>query len=141
MEVPMRTHPYLRAYMAGHRHPVDLHAAGTVDLPVEWRASTGRQHDVSLASLTQLAIFPGAFVPNLWGLWNMLHLRIRDRLRIPHAAFGALIPLILGPLVRFMLPTLVGTDDILLVRPFGMAIYYLVWKFAVGFLNREMGIA
>jgi hypothetical protein len=24
-----------------------------------------------------------AFVPNLWGLWNMLHLRIRDRCRIP----------------------------------------------------------
>jgi len=24
--------------------------------------------------------------------------------------------------------------------PIGMALYYLVWKFAVGFLNDEMGI-
>jgi hypothetical protein len=27
------------------------------------------------------------------------------------------------------------------IAPFIMAFYYLVWKFVVGFLNRELGIA
>jgi hypothetical protein len=27
------------------------------------------------------------------------------------------------------------------ILPIGMILYYLVWKHAVGFLNREMGIA
>jgi hypothetical protein len=27
------------------------------------------------------------------------------------------------------------------IAPIGMAIYYLAWKYVVGFLNREMGIA
>ena len=137
----MRTHPYLRAYMAGIVVPsIFMLLAPLVFLWSGGFPAAGST-TFSFVSLTQLAIFPGAFVPNLWGLWNMLHLRIRDQVRIPHAVFGALIPLILLPLVRTVLPTLVGTKDLLLVLPFGMAMYYLVWKFVVGFLNREMGIA
>lgn len=75
------------------------------------------------------------------GSGTCCNLRIRDRLRISHAAFGALIPLILVPMVRLRLPTLIGTEDMLFVLPLGMAAYYLVWKFVVGFLNHEMGIA
>ena len=137
----MRPHPYLRAYMAGIVIPsMFMLAAPLIFL---WSGGFPPEGSTkfSLVSLTQLAIFPGAFVPNLWGVWNMLHLRIRDRLRIPHAVFGALIPLILGPVVRLTLPNLIATEDILFVLPFGIAAYYLVWKFAVGFLNQEMGIA
>ncbi len=137
----MRTHPYLRAYMAGVVVPSTFMLLAPAIFLWNGGFPPAGSTTYSFASLTQLAIFPGAFVPNLWGLWNMLHLRIRDRLRIPHAVFGALIPLILGPFVRMMLPTLLNTNDVLLVLPFAIAVYYLVWKFAVGFLNREMGIA
>ena len=137
----MHPHPYLRAYMAGILVPSIFMLLAPIIFLWSGGFPPAGSTTFSIVSLTQLAIFPGAFVPNLWGLWNMLHLRIRDRVRIPHAAFGALIPLILAPLVRMMLPTLIGTEDVLVVVPFGMALYYLVWKFAVGFLNREMGIA
>jgi hypothetical protein len=30
---------------------------------------------------------------------------------------------------------------VLPMAPIGMAIYYLAWKFGVGFLNRELGIS
>ena len=137
----MRNHPYLRAYMAGIVVPSVFMLLAPVIFLWSGGFPPAGSTTFSLASLTQLAIFPGPFVPNLWGLWNVLHLRIRDRLRIPHPAFGALIPLILLPLVRTVFPQLVGTEDALVVLPIAMAAYYLVWKFAVGFLNREMGIA
>ena len=34
----------------------------------------------------------------------------------------------------------IGLVTVLPVIPFVMALYYLVWKFVVGFLNREMGV-
>jgi hypothetical protein len=34
----------------------------------------------------------------------------------------------------------IGLVTVLPVIPFVMALYYLVWKFVVGFLNREVGI-
>jgi hypothetical protein len=93
--------------------------------------------------LVQLAIFPGALVPNLWGLWNILHLHLRRSLpRLSLAAFGALIPLVLVPLVYWLGPPFFrDAPAIWVVIPVGMATYYLVWKFAVGYLNQEMGIA
>jgi hypothetical protein len=68
--------------------------------------------------------------------------RLKPRLPIP--AFGALLPLLLVPLMI----TLGRAFDAFHVQmafalpaiPVGMALYYLVWKFVVGFLNREMGM-
>jgi hypothetical protein len=89
-------------------------------------------------------IFPMAVVPNLWGLWNMLHLAIGRKTRLSLGLHGALLPLLLVPL-GLMLANAFGVFrfEAQWVIPFGivaMAAYYLAWKYAVGFLNAEVGI-
>jgi hypothetical protein len=90
-------------------------------------------------------VFPLAAVPSLWGVWNMLHLALRDRVELGIGLHGALLPLILVPagvlLAReldiFELPLI----TVALFAPIAMAAYFLVWKYVVGFLNAEIGIA
>ncbi len=143
----MRPHPYLRAYMAGTVVP-------TVFLLVivsafAWFRFSGPSHTVGegllVGSMAGFMVFPMAVVPNLWGIWNMLHLASRSRLRLPLAVHGALLPLILFPLGLMLARDFVA--DVARVRtlaapfvPVGMAVYYLVWKYIVGFLNQELGI-
>jgi hypothetical protein len=87
-----------------------------------------------------------AFVPNLWGLWNLLHKAFLAG-RFSLGFFGALLPLLLAPLgylvahlLDFPIPRIV-----LGLAPIGLCIaiilYYLVWKYGVSFLNAELGIA
>ena len=97
------------------------------------------------APLERMIMFPMAVVPNLWGVWNMLYLRLKSRVAVPLPVFGAVLPMLLVP---FMIALGRGLDAFhvqmayaLPAIPVGMALYYLVWKFAVGFLNDEMGIA
>jgi hypothetical protein len=113
------------------------------------RASEGSSSallGVEVMHLERALIFPMAFVPNLWGLWNAVYLAVHRRLPswplglhgavlVPFLAFGGLTLLRLLGVVRLDVVT------ILPIIPFVMAVYYLVWKFVVGFLNREMGIA
>ena len=86
-----------------------------------------------------------AVVPNVWGLWNMLHLRLRARLRLSLGAHGALLVVFLIPggiaLARLFDTFAIQWQFALPMFPIGMAIYYLAWKYLVGFLNKEMGIA
>jgi hypothetical protein len=85
----MRSHIYLRAYMAGVTAPtvlvifmmacsVVLRFGYNVPIPIE-----------------RFMVFPLAIVPVLWGLWNMLYIVVSKHWRIPH---GARVPLIAGPL-------------------------------------------
>jgi hypothetical protein len=95
--------------------------------------------------LARALVFPMAVIPNVWGLWNVVHVAFRPAARLPIGAHGALLPLILIP------PgvTLAGAFDVFHTKfwyaapvvPLGMAVYYLVWKYAVGFLNAEVGVA
>jgi hypothetical protein len=148
----MNTHPYLRAYMAGIVAPsLGLLVALTVfiltrvvlhvPIPIE-----------------RVIIFPMALVPNAFGVWNMLYLWLRPRHHLPIGFHGALLPLILVPLgvaaamcVGFLT---LGTHGVtwfqalsvpysLIVPWFAAAVvvYYLVWKYAVGFFNQVLGIA
>jgi hypothetical protein len=75
----------------------------------------------------------------------MLYESVRSRVGWSLALHGAVLPLLLIPggvalsrafdvftiQMRFALP----------VVPIGMAVYYLAWKYLVGFLNKEMEIA
>jgi hypothetical protein len=58
---------------------------------------------------------------------------------------GALLPLILMPLGVALASTLdvfqLNWEFVLPMAPVGMAVYYLAWKYLVGFLNQEVGIA
>ena len=141
----MRTHPYLRAYMAGIVVPtIFLLCAMTTYAVYRFYLEVPSQFvfGIPAAPLERLIMFPMAVVPNLWGVWNMLYLRLKPPLPLP--AFGALLPMLLVPLMitlgRALDAFQVQMGLALLAIPVGMAIYYLVWKFVVGFLNREMGI-
>src|SRR4029079_395632 len=95
--------------------------------------------------LSSLLVFPMAVVPNLWGLWNLIYQRFVAGSRVSLGAFGSLLPLILIPcglyLSSVMNLTFYTARDALVMLPVGMAIYYLAWKFVVGFFNRTVGLA
>jgi hypothetical protein len=95
--------------------------------------------------LDRALIFPMAVVPNAWGAWNMLHLSLRSRSRLPIGVHGALLVLLLIPggiaLARLLDVFTIQLRFAVPMVPIGMAVYYLAWKYLVGFLNQEMGIA
>jgi len=144
----MRLHPYLRAYMAGIVVPtLFLLVVMTVYACFRFYFEVPSQFVLEIPAwpLARAIVFPMAIVPNAWGLWNMLYLALRSRLRLPLGLHGALLTLflILGGV------TLSRALDVFSIQlryavpiiPIGMGIYYLAWKFFVGFLNEEMGIA
>jgi len=136
----MKTHPYLRAYMAGAAAPTVLVlVAFAVFLTV--RPVNGTDFPAE-----KVMVFPLAVVPALWGLWNMLWVALHTRARWPLGLHGAIVPAFAVPLgfaaaqwngVQF--PVSVA-QAILIIAPLLMIIYYLVWKFVVGFLNGLLGI-
>jgi hypothetical protein len=145
----MNTHPYLRAYMAGISVPTPLLLIAltlftiarfvyNVPVPVE-----------------RVIIFPMAIVPNLFGVWNVVHLASRSRL--PLGIHGAILPFILAPLgfflgrsLGFLKTTSCGFSyfdaveihyvHVALVFPAVLIVYYLVWKYLIGFCNQVAGI-
>ena len=144
----MRPRPYLRAYMAGivvptlflllivmvyayHRYYFEVPNQFVIPLP-------GRP-------LNRAVMFPMAVVPNAWGAWNMLHLALRSRIRLSLGVHGALLVLILIPggiaVARLLDVFTIQLQFALPMVPVGMGVYYLAWKYLVGFLNEEMGIA
>lgn len=96
----MRPHPYLRAYMAGIVVPtLFLLVIMTVFAYHRYYFEVPNQFVIPLPGrpLDRAIIFPMAVVPNVWGLWNILYLALRHRVRIPLGLHGALLPLVLMP--------------------------------------------
>lgn len=148
----MNNHPYLRAYMAGISVPTPLLlialtlffvARFVYDIPVP---------------VERVIIFPMAIIPNLFGVWNVLYLVSRTYTRLPLGIHGAILPFIIAP-AGFLLGrslgflrtagygfTYFGVVQIhyaflAIVFPVALVIYYLVWKYLIGFFNRVAGIA
>jgi hypothetical protein len=148
----MNNHPYLRAYMAGISVPTPLllialtlffMARFVYDIPVP---------------VERVIIFPMAIIPNLFGVWNMLYLVSRTYTRLPLGIHGAILPFIIAP-AGFLLGRSLGflrTNGygftyfgvvqihyafLAIVFPVALIIYYLVWKYLIGFFNRVAGIA
>jgi hypothetical protein len=137
----MNRHTYLRAYMAGITVPtVVLLAAATAFC--FWRYVYNFP-----APIERVIIFPMAVVPNLWGLWNILYVAVRERTHLSIGFHGALLPLLLGPLgilmthiLDFSIPH-IDVRFFPIVAPIALIAYYLAWKYLVGFLNGVLGIA
>ncbi len=151
----MNHHPYLRAYMAGIVAPtVGLLVALTILCVARFVYNVP-------APIERLIIFPMAVVPNIFGLWNMLYVKLRSYWPEPIGLHGALLPLLLAPIgfvlarsLGFLQLTSHGFDKKLvyfgivhisygyaaLVPFFMVAVYYLIWKYIVGFLNELQGI-
>ena len=144
----MRTHPYVRAYMAGIVVPtLFLLVVVVIDAYQKYYFEVSNQFVIPLASrpLERALLFPMAVVPNVWGLWNMLYLRLRRRVHLSLGAHGALLVVCLIPggigLARLVDTFTIQWQFALPMFPIGMAVYYLAWKHVVAFLNEEMGIA
>ena len=144
----MKLHPYVRAYMAGvvlpsifMLVPMSIYAYHQFYLEVPSQFVFG----LPARPLARALVFPMAVIPNVWGLWNVVHVASRGAARLPIGAHGALLPLILIPTGV----TLARAFDVFHIQfwyaapvvPLGMAVYYLVWKYIIGFLNEEVGIA
>ena len=135
----MNRYRYLRAYMCGIVAP-------TVFLLIAMFAFTIARYVYNVPiEIDRIIVFPMAVIPNLWGLWNMLYLRLSDAHRIPIALHGPALVLIIVPF-GFALARLLGFEfpfHRLLAAgvPIAFVVYYLVWKYIVGFLNHVLEIA
>lgn len=136
----MRSHPYLRAYMAGITFPtlfllvvltvvIVLRRLGGIAVPIE-----------------HFAVFPMALVPNSWGLWNMLRVASAAVRGLPIGGYGALLAVVL-PLIGYGVAVGAGVEPpppgggALVAWIVAIVLYYLVWKHLVGFLNELLGIS
>jgi hypothetical protein len=137
----MNQHPYLRAYMAGITVP-------TIFLLVVATAFTVLRYvyDVPVP-VERVIVFPMAFVPNAWGLWNILFLALRSRVQLSIGLHGALLPILLAPLgivvarlLKFPIPSF-AAHALPIAAPVALMVYYFAWKYLVGFLNRVQQIA
>ena len=144
----MKTHPFVRAYMAGVAVPTGmLLIILSVYAYHRYYFEVSSQFVIPLpgAPLDRAIVFPMAVVPNLWGAWNMLYLALRSRVRWSLAAHGAVLPLLLMPIGVALARSLdvfeLNWELALPMIPVGMTVYYLAWKYLVGFLNQEVGIA
>jgi len=148
----MNTHPYLRAYMAGIVVPT------IVLLFVLTGFILARFVFQVPVPIERAIIFPMAIVPSLFGVWNMFYLWLRPRRHLPIGLHGAILPFLLVPtgyLVGSCLRIITLTDrgavyfnEITIPYAFfalgficALIIYYLVWKYLVGFFNQVLGIA
>jgi hypothetical protein len=148
----MNNHPYLRAYMAGISVPTPLLLVALTLFSIARFV-----YDVPVP-VERVIIFPMAIIPNLFGVWNMLHLASRSRTHLPLGVHGAILPFILAPL-GFVLGNALGFlkatghgftyFDVIEVHyvhvammfPVALIVYYLIWKYLIGFCNRVVGIA
>ena len=135
----MKTHPYLRAYMAGIAVPTPFLIVWVTGFTI---ARTTLRLPLPLE---HVIIFPMAVVPNLWGLWNVLRLALGAGDRWPIGLHGAVLPLILMPiallLARLLAVDIITPSLVAVFAPVAIIVYYLAWKYLVGYLNEIMGIA
>ena len=137
----MNKHPFLRAYLAGIALP-------TVFLLIIMSVYTVIRYVYNVpVAIERVIVFPMAAVPNAWGLWNVLYLAFAQKRHFSLGLFGGALPLLLAP-GGYLVTWLLGFEipaHVLAAAPFalpiGLIVYYLVWKYFVGFLNAELGIA
>lgn len=144
----MNPHPLLRAFLAGTFVP-------TLALPLLLTTFIGMrlvmQAPVPIEHIL-IFIFPAGVVPPLWGLWSMVYFGTLERAHISFGMHGAILTFLLIPfgatlaayagIFQFGPDGLVGFE---VLRVSGVVIacgvlvalaaYYLVWKYAVGFVN------
>jgi hypothetical protein len=134
----MNRHPYIRAYMAGVLLPTWFL------LVVLTGYVFGHIAQVLPGGVERAIVFPMAVVPNLWGLWNVLYLALGPKNRIPVGAFGALLPLVLVPaglaLASILDLRFYSVTRAVMALPIVMCVYFLVWKYGVGSLNRLVNL-
>ena len=134
-------HPYLRAYLAGIAIPTAFLLALMMAYAIDRYV-----YDIAIP-IERVIVFPMAVVPNAWGLWNVIYIAFLQKHNVSLGLFGAALPLLLVPggylvtrLLNFTIPEFVF-HAAPVALPIAFIVYYLAWKYFVGFLNAELGIA
>ena len=148
----MNTHPYLRAYMAGIVAPsVGVLIALTIFIV------TRLVMHVPIP-IERVIIFPMAVIPSAFGLWNIVYVWSRPHRSWPIGLHGAVLPMIivaLGSVYTILGGFLTaGPQGVIWFQaisvPYSLVVlwflgavvlYYLVWKYVVGYLNQVLGVA
>jgi len=148
----MTPHPYLRAYLAGV-------FVTTLVLPLMLTVFIVVRLVLQVpVPIERGLIFPMALVPAGWGLWNVLWLATHERTHLVVGVHGAVFPFVLVPVGATVARSLgvltFGASSATWFNacsiPYawlavgfccGVAAYYLVWKYIVGFVNGALGIA
>jgi len=148
----MNTHPYLRAYMAGIVVP-------TIVLVMLLTAFVIVRFVCGIpVPIERAMIFPMGLVPSLFGLWNMFYLALHSRRHLPIGFHGAILPFLLAPsgflLAKALNILAINSEGLVYFNAItvhfqylamgfgvGLIVYYLVWKYLVGFFNQMLGIA
>ena len=145
-------HLYLRAYMAGISVPTPLLLLGLTLFFIARFV-----YDIP-APVERVIIFPMAIIPNLFGVWNVFYLASHSHTRLPLGIHGAILPFIIAPAgflvgrgLGFLRTTSYGLtyfgvvqihyQTFAIIFPVALIVYYLVWKYLIGFFNRVAGIA
>ncbi len=147
----MSDHRYLRAYMAGISVPTPL-----LLLALTLFSMVRFVYHVPIP-VERMIVFPMAIVPNLFGVWNMLHVASRARTHLLLGIHGAILPFLLAPagflLGRglgflkagegFLYFDVVAIGYAYVALAFGAVLifYYLIWKYVIGFFNGVLGIS
>ena|SRR5580704_10459513 len=148
----MNSHPYLRAYMAGIVAPsVALLIALTLFILARLVCQIP-------FPIERVIIFPMAVIPSAFGIWNIVYVWSRPHRSLPIGLHGALLPLILVTIGSVSAVyggfLVIGAQGVtwfqLISIPYSLValwfigaivLYYLVWKYVVGFFNQVLGIA
>lgn len=148
----MNTHPYLRAYMAGVTAPsvgvlialcifILTRLVFHVPIPIE-----------------RVIMFPMGVIPSAFGIWNIVYVSSRPHSSWPIGLHGALLPMMLAVIGTFFAVLsgfmAIGSQGVTWFQtidvPYSLVaiwfvgalvLYYLIWKYVVGYLNRVLGVA
>lgn len=130
-------HPYFRAYLAGIALPTMVVPIVIAGLAIVH--PTGHPFRIE-----EVVIFPIGLIPNAWGLWNMLYVRLSSHRAISAGMFGAALVLVVAPLaygLQYGLGKMLWTPSLFAVGlPMALAGYYLAWKLAVARFNDLLGV-
>ena len=134
----MNKHPYLRAYLGGIAVPTMF-----MLIVLTFFIIARFVYNVPVV-IERLLVFPMAVVPNLWGVWNMLYVRLGSRNRLPLGIHGVALVFLLAPVGLTLAKTLdiwiVTPTLIITVVPVALIVYYLAWRHIVGFFNQLLGV-
>ena len=108
--------------------------------------------------IERVIIFPMAVIPSAFGLWNIVYVWSRPHQSWPIGLHGALLPMILvalgsvytiyggfltaGPQGVIWFQAISVPYSLVVLWFLGaVVLYYLVWKYVVGYLNQVLGVA
>ena len=155
----MTRYRYLRAYMAGVAVStfffLVLVSISIVVAIYFGKEMTARQNKMRPDLAAEVVVFTMLLVPNFFGFWNIFYVAWRRRFNNWSLGLhGALAPFVILPIgllhARLMHQFSIVPGGIVqfgqtltyrhlaLIFPVEMVVYYLIWKYIVGFMNRSV---